>query len=331
MKLSRRSFLSAGLRLLPVNLLIGLFRPGRSFGKAKQNYLPKTPGEAALNFIVFGDWGREGKYHQADVAGQMARVAAERRCRLIVSVGDNFYEDGVASVTDPHWQSSFENVYRAASLQVPWYVILGNHDYRGEPAAQLEYSKMHPRWRMPSRYYNATERLASGKTVEFFFLDTSPFVEEYRHDPGYQLQVSKEDTQPQLDWLDNALGASRADWKIVIGHHPIFSGGEHGDTRELVRDVNPLLKKHEVLVYLNGHDHDLQHIDRDRINYFTSGAGSKIRLPGAITGTIFDRGTPGFMAVGLDAEKMHVEFIDYLGKSLYRTEVRNHVRATAGA
>ena len=57
----------------------------------------------------------------------------------------------------------------------------------------------------------------------------------------------------------------------MIGHHPIFSGGsEHGDQPELIRAINPLLEKHGVPAYFNGHDHDLQHIVRGSVEYFTT-------------------------------------------------------------
>lgn len=329
MKFSRRSFITAALGLFQMSYL--LLRPGRLLARlndAAKSPMPQTESGPGLHFLLLGDWGRQGKHHQSDVAAQMARAASERRCRFIVSVGDNFYEDGVSSVNDPQWQTSFENIYRAPSLQVPWYVILGNHDYRGEPEAQLQYANTRPRWRMPARYYTAKEPLPGDATVEFFFIDTSPFLQSYHWEPEYRVQVSKQKTEPQIAWLDQALGASKAAWKIVIGHHPIFSGGEHGDTAELVRDINPLLKKHDVFVYINGHDHDLQHIVRDEINYFTTGAGSQVRLPGATKGTLFDRGIPGFMAVALTPAAMKVDFIDYAGKTLYHTEVRNRVVAS---
>jgi hypothetical protein len=35
-------------------------------------------------------------------------------------------------------------------------------------------------------------------------------------------------------------------------------GGEHSDSAELIDNVLPLLLKHKVQVWLNGHDHDLQ-------------------------------------------------------------------------
>ena len=91
-----------------------------------------------LNFLVFGDWGREGQKEQLAVAEQMGTAAAAIGAKFVVSVGDNFYEHGVKSVNDSQWQTSFEKIYTAASLQVPWHAILGNHDYHGSCEAQIE-------------------------------------------------------------------------------------------------------------------------------------------------------------------------------------------------
>ena len=72
-------------------------------------------GGPSLNFLAVGDWGREGNFHQRDVAVRMGESAQELGARFVISVGDNFYEDGVASVDDPAWQKSFEGVYDAPS------------------------------------------------------------------------------------------------------------------------------------------------------------------------------------------------------------------------
>lgn len=41
--------------------------------------------------------------------------------------------------------------------------------------------------------------------------------------------------------LSFALENSTATWKIVVGHHTIRSLGRHGDTKELVDQVLPIL------------------------------------------------------------------------------------------
>jgi tartrate-resistant acid phosphatase type 5 len=328
MKQTRRTFLQWLMGLSQFNVLVSFFTQGKLRAATLDGKGDPDGEQRDLRFLIFGDWGRDGQFHQTDVATQMGLAAEARKCRLIISVGDNFYDKGVQTATDSQWKSSFEEIYTASSLAVPWYVILGNHDYKGRPEAQLDYAKTHPNWKMPARYFSALEPITKTENVEFFFIDTSPFVEEYRTKEGMRDQIVSQNTNAQVAWLDQALSNSKATWKIVIGHHPIFSGGsEHGDQPELIREINPLLEKHGVPAYFNGHDHDLQHIVRGSVEYFNTGAGSKVRPPGPTEGSRFYKGTPGFMAVSLGVEKMHVDVIDYTGVLLYQAEVKNRLAA----
>jgi len=282
---------------------------------------------AALNFVVIGDWGRQGRPDQKQVADQMALAARDSGAKFVISVGDNFYENGVKSIDDDHWQKSFEEVYAAPSLQVPWYTILGNHDYHGNCDIQIEYGKTHPRWVMPARYYNKVQQIDASSTVEFFYIDTSPMVKaylktEHPEHPDLRDHVISQDVPAQLQWFERALAASHADWKIVIGHHPVYSGGgAHGDQPELIERVLPLLHKYKVAAYFCGHDHDLQHLKEGAVNFFVSGGGSEHRPDHETPRTQFVRPSSGFMAVSLTKEKMQVRLIDNLGSLLYTTTV----------
>jgi hypothetical protein len=57
----------------------------------------------------------------------------------------------------------------------------------------------------------------------------------------------------QLEWLNNTLATSKAHWLIVAGHFPVYSGGEHGNTPEMLTDIKPLLEHYNVDAYLCGH------------------------------------------------------------------------------
>jgi acid phosphatase len=289
--------------------------------------LPTASGAASpsgLEFLVVGDWGRNGTNHQREVAAQMGRTAQSRGSRCVVSVGDNFYEDGVASVSDPQWRSSFEEIYSAASLQVPWYVALGNHDYRGVPQAQIDYARASSRWRMPGRYYKVAGSDIGAPHLDLFMIDTSPLVHQYRdkvHSAIAQ-NVASQDVEAQLRWLDEQLGQSVAPWKLVIGHHTIHSGGSgHGDTPETTQLISPLLQKYHVQAYINGHDHDLQHIRRGGVDYLCCGAGSEVRPVQAVEGTLFCAARSGFAALRSEPDALTVEFRDFTGASLYRSAV----------
>eukprot|EP00741_Cyanophora_paradoxa_P011556 tig00020562_g11164.t1 len=133
--------------------------------------------EEGYTFAAIGDWGRKGQHHQLALAKAMGEICARRKCRFVVSVGDNFYPKGVSSVEDSDWLASYEQVYDKTKLGVRWYPTLGNHDYMGKPAAQIAYSNQSPRWSFPARYYSSmlTAELASGELVgiALIFLDTN--------------------------------------------------------------------------------------------------------------------------------------------------------------
>ncbi|HEX7652672.1 MAG TPA: tartrate-resistant acid phosphatase type 5 family protein, partial [Verrucomicrobiae bacterium] len=268
------------------------------------------------------DWGRNGEPDQKAVATQMGLTGEKSRARFVISVGDNFYDNGVKSTSDSQWQTSFEQVYTAPSLQVPWYAILGNHDYHGNCDAQIEYGHTNARWRMPARYYLRSETVAPGITADFFYLDTTPMAKLDPGETAKHTDLHAQDVPQQVAWLEQALSASKAPWKIVIAHHPVYSGGVHGDTPYIIQHILPLLEKHGVQAYFNGHDHDLQHLHAGQVHFFCTGGGSKPRKSiKEIPQTRFGIGCSGFIAASLNADTLAVQLIDDQGKVLHVAEV----------
>jgi tartrate-resistant acid phosphatase type 5 len=269
-----------------------------------------------LAFLVLGDWGT-GSSGQRQVAAQMAKSAEAMGARFVITTGDNFYPNGVKSVDDTHWKYTFEDVYAAPSLTIPWYAALGNHDHQGNVNAQVEYTKRSSRWRMPATYYKHTEMLADGSPADFFFIDSQAIREDYRRTRGRGARDA------QLIWLERELTASTARWKIAVGHHPVFSGGRHGPTEALVVLLKPLLEQFGVQVYLSGHEHDLQHLAIGKVHYLISGGGgARTRPSKPVAGTRFVIGRRhGFMTARLAPHAMDIEFIDAEGASLYRASI----------
>lgn len=108
----------------------------------------------------------------------------------------------------------------------------------------------------------------------------------------------------------------------MVGHHTLRSGGSgHGETAEVVELIEPILLKHGVTAYVNGHDHDLQHIRRGGFDCIGSGAGSEVRPVAAVPGTLFCAATSGFASITCSAEYLGLEFIDFTGASLYRAAI----------
>jgi acid phosphatase len=296
-------------------LLVGFL-----FGAAGFVAPASPPPAGPLEFVAVGDWGRGGEKGQKPVAGAMSVWADAHPLRFVVSTGDNFYEYGVTSVADPQWKTSFENVYTAKGLQVPWFVALGNHDHQGNVDAQIEYGRTSPRWRMPARTFTETEALADGTRLQLFVLDTSPLLDTYRSVLS-TTKVGRQDPAAQRAWLEKELAASTAEWKVVVGHHPVYSCGQHGDSPELVRDLVPLLDRYGVALYLNGHDHGLQDLVVGGRHYVTSGAGSELTRVAPDRRTRWAEAVNGFVAVTVLTDSLLLRFVDAAGGLRHSTDI----------
>lgn len=289
-------------------------------------------GSQDLAFLILGDWGRGGDFNQREVAGQMGQTAARFGSQFTVAVGDNFYESGVASVDDPKWRTDFEDIYTHPALHKPWKVILGNHDYQGSSEAQIAYSAKSDRWSMPARYWTEQLALPGGGTAGFFYTDTSPFLDRYQD--GKKVKIGGQDWRAQLAWLDRELGRSTADWKLVFGHHPLFTdsktgaaGGEGGrDIPEMIANFKPLLDRHGVQAYFSGHDHNLQHVAVDKVSYIVSGAGSKTNPVAPSARCRFASDRSGFVCARLNRTELDLQFVDYQGAVLGATTVQRQTK-----
>ena len=271
------------------------------------------PAPDGFTFLVVGDWGQLNDPQRA-VAAAMGDEAARIDARFIISTGDNFYEEGVSRFDDPLWKTVFEDIYTAPSLQVPWYPVLGNHDRRGNAMAQVAYSGQSNRWRMNAPFYRTRESISGGDYADFFFLDTEWIYSETSHiSPAFD----GDDDDDQIQWLDQELAASQARWKIVIGHHPVYSGGNHGSTPGLKRAVLPLLEQHRAHAYLQGHDHCLQHVTVNGIHYLTSGAGAEAKPVAPIDGTRFAANSLGFLTAKISRNSVDIRFVNEQGHALY--------------
>ncbi|ODG98700.1 metallophosphoesterase [Nostoc sp. KVJ20] len=207
-----------------------------------------------LRFLSVADTGTGAKGQYA-VAGAMNAYHKQNPYNLVVLAGDNIYNNGEIEKIN----AVFERPYQSLLKQgVKFQACLGNHDIRtanGDP--QVKYAGFNMKGR---RYYTF-----SRGSVQFFALDTN----------------SNADWKNQLPWLEKELSLSKAPWKVVFGHHPIYSSGVYGTNTEFIKTFTPLFQKYGVQVYINGHEH---HYERTRtINgttYLVTGGGAGTRPVG---------------------------------------------------
>jgi predicted MPP superfamily phosphohydrolase len=259
---------------------------------------------------------------QKAVADQMISYAEKLHPAFIVTTGDNFYEEGVQSVNDTHWTESFTNVYKGLTKSYTWYAVLGNHEYEGSgnPQAEIDYHRINPNWNMDGYYSTKVIETPDHQKLRLVFIDTDPFVRRY-YTSKKMPHIPEQDTAKQRMWIEKTLAGAGEPWKLVIGHHPVYSSGsEHGNTPELIAMLKPLLEKYKVQAYFCGHDHDLQHQRPagSYVDYFVSGAGSKVRPTGKIAETKFSQSIPGFADVSIKGDSLFLAFIDKDGNKVYQ-------------
>ena len=333
--MKRRDFVkNASLTALGATLIpyIGAFAAAKVTHLRSEDLtlLPAIKDDFPLHFMALGDWGRNGEYDQLEVAKQMGAWGTDHPNNFVISCGDNFYPSGVVSENDPLFHYSFENIYTAHSLQCDWYPVLGNHDYHTDVDAQVRYSKVSRRWDMPARYYSKEISLKKDKEIKgaekentkdkvlFVMMDTDPFLHESKAD-----YVATE-----MKWLNQVLETASADvkWKIVVGHHPMYTVGPritNYDTLTMRNALSKTFEDHKVDVYLSGHEHSLQHIKPAGFTHqFISGAGSELtKVTEGVPNCRFQASEHGFMYFCIDAKRLNARAINKDGKVLYQTEL----------
>lgn len=278
--------------------------------------------EADINFFIANDLGRNGYYDQKIIAERMGEMADAIGPEAILALGDTHHFNGVASVNDPLWTSNYEAIYSHPELMIDWLPVLGNHEYRGNTQAVLDYSKVSRRWVMKDRYY--TKVFAddeAGVKVRVVFIDTTPLIDSYRTDDRYP-DARLQDTQTQLQWLDATLSSAQEDWIVVVGHHPIYAETKKdiAEQQALQQKLLPIFRKHDkVAMYICGHIHNFQHIRQpnDPTDYIVNSAGSLARKVKPLPQTVFCSPEPGFSVLTASPKKLSLYMIDKEGKVLH--------------
>jgi acid phosphatase len=128
-------------------------------------------------------------------------------------------------------------------LKIPLYAALGNHDWRGNPEAQIAFTQKDPFWKMPAHNYSFHYPIEGAPLVEVFVIDSEKFDEAGEA------------------WLQKAVAASTARWKILAFHHPLLDNGEEHPADE--KQLWPKLKKivcNKIDLFLGGHEHIFSHL-----------------------------------------------------------------------
>lgn len=280
----------------------------QTFSSNFKDQISNADADESIDIILIGDWGKSSTALPL-ISEQMGFVANYLAVDFICTLGDNFYESGVSSVDDPVWNVYHDN-FNQASLQIPWYVSLGNHDHYGNVQAQVDFTELDSRWYLPTQFYAEHFPIPGGSdSLGLLAIDS---------------HILKDDPQEmgQIDFIDDFLENDQSKWKIIIGHHPLYSYGHHGENASLKGTLENRLYENEIDMYVSGHDHDMQHIKTNGYtHFFISGSAAKLRPTNTGEHSLYSNSEYGFMLIRLSNSVLKSYFIDINGDVVYSYQI----------
>jgi UDP-2,3-diacylglucosamine pyrophosphatase LpxH len=218
-------------------------------------------------------------------------------------------------------------------------VEMGNkdHEYASYLEAASEYLKTiasvhlmgnHDGWFSGTRYFQ--------KFFEPYTPQSSDTPLYHRWDLGEEIHIialnlewgTETYTERQRRWLEQTLSRIPEDHLIIMLSHGFFyaSSTEYEglpwyDNQEMISTFEDLFRTSGVDLVFSGHDHQMEHISADGIDYVIIGAlgGKPDRQPTFISeGSQFLRfGTFGYARLSIEKQGFTVRFIDEYGNELY--------------
>lgn len=273
-----------------------------------------------INIFWASDLDRGGCFDQQVIANLMGEMAGKIKPECIISTGDTHHGNGVKSTTDDDWQEHLIEMYNHRNLaKLDWWAVTGNHEYRGNSQALIDYSKVNPHWRMPAKYYTMVFK-KGGATIRFVMLDTTPLIDRYRESNKYP-DAKHQDKEAQLEWLDKVLSEATEDWVIVAGHHPVYADTKKPriERDDMKKAINSILRKHKVAMYICGHIHSFQHIRRKGydIDYLVNSSASWARDVKKTKDMQYCSNEAGFSVITASKKRLSVHMIDKNGNILH--------------
>ena len=217
------------------------------------NQLALPNSDRSIKFAIIGDSGR-GDRAQHEIAAQMTAYRQRFDYKFVLMAGDNIYE---GPATEDDYRLKFEEPYQPLlDAGVKFYAALGNHDDTNEIFYKPFNMDGH-------RYYTfvpPVDPLTRWDTrVRFFALDSTYLSFE------------------QIRWFEKEVTESRAEWKIALLHHPLYTSGRYTLAARGIRlALESAFVNGGVDVGFSGHEHiyERSELQAGILYFITGGAGS---------------------------------------------------------
>lgn len=248
-----------------------------------------TPALPSLRFLAIGDFGA-GSAVQHAVADRMCARRERKAFDLVITVGDNVYDEGHPD----RFQAAFFEPYRCLlDAGARFRATLGNHD--------IKTNNGRPELNEPAFGFEGRNYVFSHSGVRFVMADSNNM---------------------NFDWLRSALVPEPSDrWTVVAFHHPVYATGAYGPTPGFVPRLPRMFRRKGVDLVLNGHEHQYSATkDLRGIRYaVTGGGGAPVRPcgePAWFTATCLER--HHFLEIVAGPDRIQVTAIPPRGPALHR-------------
>lgn len=218
-------------------------------GNWSEWFQTRTAAETgSVQFVYFGDAQNGVRSHWARVIRMAYQTVPE--ADFFLHAGD-LVQKGDSDYNWAEWFDAGDFIHAV----LPAIPVPGNHENltvqpEGEDRGRERVRT--PFWRaqftlpieraLPETYWESTYRIHYSDDLDIFVIDSA-----------------RDDFTEQAVWLDQALAASTARWKVVTMHHPFFVPPEMQSrgSRDMARQEAflPLMDKHDVDLVLTGHIH----------------------------------------------------------------------------
>ena len=253
----------------------------------------------SFSFLVYGDT-RTNQDRNELVADTMAQDNPD--AALVINTGDV-----VESPTIGRFKKFFAAIGNLA-LSHPYLCVIGNHE-----KASPRFYEFFP---LPAGGGKSNEEWWSFDygSVHFVGIDSNSIT------GANAIKLMRE----QVQWVKEDLARSKATFKVVFFHHPIYSSTwEGGVNVPLQQEWEQIFRDTGVDVVFNGHMHCYEHFFVGGIHYVVTGGGGaplQDRVERAADGTVFRRyGALHYVRVTVSGKMMKVEAIPVA--SVYDDEI----------
>lgn len=166
--------------------------------------------------------------------------------------------------------------------------------------------------------------------IELIVVDTHWYINNWNDQPTINDDCEIKTRQAFLDEFSSLVKKARGKTTIIALHHPMFTNGSHGGQFSFASHMSPVpvlgtlknvirktsgianvdLQNHyynelqsrlvtlaqvnKKVVFVSGHEHNLQYLVEDNLHQIVSGAGSKVSAVRNVGSGVFGYGTPGY-------------------------------------